>query len=59
MKSLLERVADRMSPKKKQPEDQKANLMRDAIREFRNAKTDEEAEEAFRGCLEISKLEVE
>lgn len=57
LKSLAERVAERMSPKK--AEAKKPSLMLDAIREFRNAKTDEEALEAFRGCLEINQLDVE
>jgi hypothetical protein len=58
-KSLAQRVSERLAPAKPPGEVKKSSLMLDAIREFRNAKTDEEAEEAFLGCLEISKLEVD
>ena len=57
-KSLVERVAERLAPKQREKA-KKPNLMLDAIKEFRNAKTDEEALEAFRGLQEISQLDVD
>jgi hypothetical protein len=56
-KSLAERVSEKLLPKK--AEAKKPDFFLDAVRELRNAKTDEEAAEALRGCIEISKLDVD
>lgn len=58
MASLLEQALSSMKKKKKK-ESKKPDALVLAVREFMEAKTEEEKADALRGCFELAQLEKE